>query len=173
MEMCARVSPAGDGPHADHAYAWTGSRSRHGLGVDPFDARDIILAGVAYVREMHDRYGPSGFLAAYNPGPKRYEEYLATGRALPTETQLYVTIPAPMIGGTPGEGTLAIARRAIPWQEAAPFATRGSRSSPAGSFSSSPAIDRATAGRSLAGELALQPRAAGLFVGRASAVRSQ
>jgi hypothetical protein len=88
--------------------AWAGSRSRHGLGVDPFDARDNILAGVAYLGEMHDRYGPSGFPAAYNAGPKRYEEYLATGRALPTETQLYVTIPAPMIGGTPVEGTLAI-----------------------------------------------------------------
>ena len=48
---------------------------------------------------MHDRYGPSGFLAAYNEGPKRYEEYLATGRALPTETQLYVPIAAPMIAG--------------------------------------------------------------------------
>ena len=153
--------------------AWAGSRSRHGLGVDPFDARDNILAGVAYLREMHDRYGPSGFLAAYNAGPKRYEEYLATGRALPTETQLYVTIPAPMIGGTPVEGTLAIARRAIPWQEAAPFAARGSRGSPAESFSPFPPIDRATAGRSLAGELALPPRAAGLFVGRASAGRSQ
>jgi hypothetical protein len=76
--------------------------------------------------------GRLGFPAAYNAGPKRYEEYLATGRALPTETQLYVTIPASMIGGTPVEGTLAIARRAIPWQEAAPFATRGSRSSPGG-----------------------------------------
>jgi soluble lytic murein transglycosylase-like protein len=77
--------------------------------------RDNIRAGVAHLREMHDRYGPSGFLAAYNAGPKRFEEYLATGRALPSEKQLYVTIPAPMIGGTPFEGTLAIARRAIPW----------------------------------------------------------
>ena len=50
---------------------------------------------------------------------------MATGRALPTETQLYVTKPAPMIGGTPVEGTLAIARRAITWQEAAPIAARG------------------------------------------------
>ncbi len=117
--------------------------------------------------------GPSGFLAAYNAGPKGYEEYLATGRAPPSETQLYVTIPAPTIGRTQVEGTLAIARRPIPWQEAAPVAARSSRGSPAGSFSPFPPIDRATAGRSLAGELALQPRAAGLFVGRASAGRSQ
>jgi hypothetical protein len=105
--------------------------------------------------------------------PVGYEKYLATGRALPTEMQLYVTLPAPMIGGTPVEGTLVIARRAIPWQEASPFATRGSPGSPAGSFSPFPPIDRATAGRYLAGDLALQPRAAGLFVGRASAGRSQ
>jgi len=64
--------------------AWADLRSRHGLGVDPIDARDNILAGVAYLREMHDRYGPSGFLAAYNAGPKRCEEYLATvGRCRP------------------------------------------------------------------------------------------
>jgi len=42
--------------------AWAGSRSRHGLGVDSFDARDNIRAGVAYLREMHDCYGPSRFL---------------------------------------------------------------------------------------------------------------
>ena len=45
---------------------------------DPFDPRDNILAGAAYLREMHDRYGSPGFLAAYNAGPKRYEQYLAT-----------------------------------------------------------------------------------------------
>ena len=104
--------------------------------------------------------------------PKRYEEYLATGRALPTETQLYVTIPAPMIGGTPVEGTLTIARRAIPWQEAAPFVARGSRGSLAGSFSPFPPIDRASGCRSLAGELAQQPRAAGLFVEQAQGGRN-
>jgi hypothetical protein len=173
VEMRARVSPVGAmGLMQIMPIAWAGSRSRRGVGVDPFDARDDILAGVAYSREMHDRCGPSGFLATYNAGPKRYEEYLATGRALPTEMQLYVTIPAPMIGGTPVEGTLVIARRAIPWQEAAPFAARGCPGSPAGSFSPFPPIDRATAGRSLASELALQPRVAGLFVGRASAGRS-
>jgi soluble lytic murein transglycosylase-like protein len=173
VEMRARVSPVGAmGLMQIMPNAWAGSRSRHGLGVDPFDARGNILAGVAYLREMHDRCGPSGFLAANNAGPKRYEEYLATGRALPTEMQLYVTIPAPMIGGTPVECTLAIARRAIPWQEAAPFAARGSRFA-GGIVLTISAIDRATSGRSLAGELALQPRAAGLFVGQASAGRSQ
>lgn len=73
-------------------------RMRYGLGADPFDPRDNILAGAAYLREMHDRYGSPGFLAAYNAGPARYEAYLA-GRALPAETRAYVAALAPQLGG--------------------------------------------------------------------------
>jgi soluble lytic murein transglycosylase-like protein len=36
---------------------WTGLRVRYGLGADPYDPRDNILAGAAFLREMHDRYG--------------------------------------------------------------------------------------------------------------------
>ncbi|MCR5881293.1 transglycosylase SLT domain-containing protein [Phenylobacterium sp. J367] len=39
-------------------------RARYGLGADPFDVRDNVLAGTAYLREMHDRYGVQGMLAA-------------------------------------------------------------------------------------------------------------
>ena len=53
---------------------WSELRARYGLGRDPFDPRDNILAGAAYLREMHDRYGSPGFLAAYNAGPQRYDE---------------------------------------------------------------------------------------------------
>ncbi|MCK1323563.1 lytic transglycosylase domain-containing protein [Bradyrhizobium sp. 156] len=77
---------------------WAALRARHGLGNDPHDPRDNILAGAAYLREMHDRYGSPGFLAAYNAGPRRYEEYRATGRPLPDETRAYVAVLAPMIG---------------------------------------------------------------------------
>jgi soluble lytic murein transglycosylase-like protein len=45
---------------------WTELRARYGLGADPFDPRDNILAGAAYIRELYDRYGAPGFLAAYN-----------------------------------------------------------------------------------------------------------
>ena len=150
---------------------WTDLRSRHGFGVDPFDPRDNILAGAAYLREMHDRYGSPGFLAAYNAGPQRYEKYLASGRELPNETQLYVATIAPMIGETQRGGALAITRRAIPWQEAALFASRSPGGSRAGSLSPLPPSGRASVGRSLAGEFALQPRAEGLFVGRTGAAR--
>jgi membrane-bound lytic murein transglycosylase B len=78
---------------------WGDLRARHGLGTDPYDPRDNIMAGAAYLREMHDRYGSPGFLAAYNAGPGRYEEYRATGRPLPAETRAYVAALAPIIGG--------------------------------------------------------------------------
>jgi soluble lytic murein transglycosylase-like protein len=65
-------------------------RARHGLGGDQFDPRDNILAGTAYLREMLDRFGLHGAMAAYHAGPGRYAEHLATGRALPPETVAHV-----------------------------------------------------------------------------------
>lgn len=78
---------------------WAELRLRHRLGSDPYSPRDNILAGAAYLREMHDRYGSPGFLAAYNAGPGRYEDYLAGRRALPAETRAYVAALAPVVGG--------------------------------------------------------------------------
>jgi soluble lytic murein transglycosylase-like protein len=34
---------------------WAGLRVRHGLGADPYEPRDNILVGAAYLREMHNR----------------------------------------------------------------------------------------------------------------------
>ena len=69
---------------------WADMRARHGLGPDPHDPRDNILAGTAYLRAMHDRFGYPGLLAAYNAGPARYADHLATGHRLPRETLAYV-----------------------------------------------------------------------------------
>ena len=69
---------------------WKEVRRTLNLGADPFDPRDNIAAGAAYLRWLHDRYGDAGFLAAYNAGPGRYDEHLATGRPLPGETISYV-----------------------------------------------------------------------------------
>jgi hypothetical protein len=151
---------------------WAELRSRHGLGPDPFDPRDNILAGAAYLREMRDRYGSPGFLAAYNAGPKRYEEYLTTARELPVETQVYVASLAPMIGAPQVGGTVSIARREISWQESALFAARTPHVVLAG-LSPLATSDRASAGLSVRGQFALQPRPDGLFVSRASARLSQ
>ncbi|WP_425272269.1 lytic transglycosylase domain-containing protein [Methylocystis parvus] len=71
-------------------------RTRYGLGADAFDPHDNIQAGAAYLRELLDQYGESGFLAAYNAGPGRYEDYLR-GRSLPTETTDYVRRIAPAL----------------------------------------------------------------------------
>lgn len=79
---------------------WDELRVKHGFGSDPFQPRDNILAGAAYLREMLDRFGRKGFLAAYNAGPTRYEEYLSKGRQLPSETVNYVRKLAPLIDGT-------------------------------------------------------------------------
>ncbi len=67
------------------------------LGSDPFDPHDNILAGAAYLAEMFERYGEIGVLAAYNAGPRRYEEFLH-GRSLPDETTDYVARLAPELG---------------------------------------------------------------------------
>jgi len=69
---------------------WKEVRRMLNLGDDPFDPHDNIAAGAAYLRWLHDRYGDAGFLVAYNAGPGRYDEHLATGRPLPGETVSYV-----------------------------------------------------------------------------------
>jgi hypothetical protein len=75
-----------------------GLRQRHALGNDPFEPRDNIMAGTAYIREMYDRYGAPGFLAAYNAGPSRLDSYLGGGDSLPDETVNYVAAIAPRLG---------------------------------------------------------------------------
>lgn len=77
---------------------WSELRTRHGLGNDPYDPRENILASAAYLAELYDRFGSPGFLAAYNAGPGRYEQHLATGDPLPAETRAYVAKIMPMIG---------------------------------------------------------------------------
>lgn len=69
---------------------WQAMRIAHDLGVDPDDPRDNILAGTAYLKAMHDRFGYPGLFAAYNAGPTRYARYLARGGRLPAETVAYI-----------------------------------------------------------------------------------
>jgi soluble lytic murein transglycosylase-like protein len=71
---------------------WAAMRSAHGLGTDPHDPRDNILAGTAYLRAMYDRFGYPGLFAAYNAGPARYADHLSTGRPLPAETVAYAAL---------------------------------------------------------------------------------
>lgn len=87
---------------------WAELRARHGLGANPYDPRDNILAGTAYLREMFDRYGSPGFLAAYNAGPARYEQHLA-GRPLPAETRAYLAVLAPIVGDPTSASPIVVA----------------------------------------------------------------
>ena len=74
-------------------------RVRHGLGSDPFEPHNNIMAGTAYLREMYEKFGSPGFLAAYNAGPGRYGEYLTGDRGLPAETRNYVAMISPNLSG--------------------------------------------------------------------------
>ena len=107
---------------------WAGLRIRYRLGGDPYDPRDNILAGTAYLREMWDRYGNvAAMLAAYNAGPGRYDEHRATGRPLPAETRAYVAALAPTLGGAVAAGTPE--KQAAPppdWRDAPLFVMRPS-----------------------------------------------
>jgi hypothetical protein len=98
---------------------WAELRAHHRLGDDPFEPRDNIIAGTAYLREMLDRYGHvGGMLAAYNAGPR---EYLATGRLLPAETRDYVAKLAPVLGGKPLPDSAPKPPRRTYWREAPLF----------------------------------------------------
>jgi soluble lytic murein transglycosylase-like protein len=97
---------------------WQDMRARFGLGPDPHDPRDNILAGTGYLRLMHDRFGYPGLFAAYNAGPVRYARHLATGRPLPAETVAYMAAVAgrrPAVAASPSastSGLFALAPRA-------------------------------------------------------------
>ncbi|KAB2751911.1 MULTISPECIES: lytic transglycosylase domain-containing protein [Hyphomicrobiales] len=150
---------------------WAELRIRHRLGRDPFDPRDNILAGTAYLREMYDRYGSPGFLAAYNAGPGRYEEYLA-GRPLPAETRAYVATLAPMIGvgnvtsGQP-RSTAVAAVDPNAWRHAPLFVTPSAHSLDAGQPTSTAQSDDASPADLQRDETAIAPQSGGLFIARA------
>src|SRR5574337_1750542 len=104
---------------------WAALRTRYGLGRDPFDAHDNILAGAAFLREMHDRYGSPGFLAAYNAGPGRYEDYRERHRPLPPETVAYVAQLLPLLGGDDVAMPVVVAASdPLAWMQAPLFIAR-------------------------------------------------
>lgn len=70
---------------------WAAMRQNFALGFDPHDPRDNIIAGSCYLRSMYNRFGYPGLFAAYNAGPGRYADHLASGRSLPEETRAYLT----------------------------------------------------------------------------------
>jgi hypothetical protein len=145
---------------------WAELRVRHRLGRNPYDPRDNILAGAAYLREMYDRYGSPGFLAAYNAGPGRYEEYLA-GRPSPAETRAYVAALLPSFGGgdLPSAITVATAD-ARAWTRAPLFVARDERMTSADRAQTEGRSEHAPAAAPVREASAIMPQSAGLFVPR-------
>jgi soluble lytic murein transglycosylase-like protein len=96
---------------------WQAMRVSLGLGDDPDDPRDNIVAGTFFLRQMYDRFGYPGLFAAYNAGAGRYAAHLATGQALPAETVAYLAkvdetavIPGDRPGGAMRDRLFAVRR---------------------------------------------------------------
>jgi len=152
---------------------WTELRARYGLGADPYDPRDNILAGTAYIRELYDRYGAPGFLAAYNAGPGRYERHLATGRPLPDETQAYVATLAPMITRARTHVQIGAVTRSFAWANSSLFASRSSGISSHRSSPTDMRQNRSSRAHGVVDLSALVPRSGNLFVHPTGEMRSR
>jgi soluble lytic murein transglycosylase-like protein len=103
---------------------WVELIVRYKLGLDPFDPRDNIMAGTAYVGELRDRFGSPGFVAAYHAGPARYERSLTTGKPFPLDTIAYVAAVTPLLGNEQAEHAAVEGRCALPWRDAPLFVER-------------------------------------------------
>jgi hypothetical protein len=122
---------------------------------------------------MLDRYGTPGFLAAYNAGPRRYEEHLRAGRPLPIETQQYVAMLAPIIGGGQIDDRPPVVADAGAWLRALLFPVQA-ESNPADdrpSFAVQP--ERRPTARAIVDLSGLAPQSGDLFVRRIAELRPQ
>jgi SLT domain-containing protein len=128
---------------------WARQRARFGLGNDPFDPRDNIMAGTSYLREMYDSYGATGMLAAYNAGPGRYEDWRDRGRPLPAETRNYIARIAPMLQSANASIVAASASPVRPvrlsWTQSLLFAARSERDDDASGSSAAAAPSQSQA----------------------------
>jgi hypothetical protein len=152
---------------------WAELRARHRLGADPYDIRDNILAGTAYIRELRDRYGAPGFLAAYNAGPGRYERHLAKGRPLPAETLAYVAMLAPIIKGEQVNTQNSALAKTFAWTNSPLFAARAESVVPDVRSPTSTRQNRSLRTQAVVDLSALVPQSGKLFVRFARGIGSQ
>jgi SLT domain-containing protein len=145
---------------------WAELRVRYRLGSDPYDPRDNILAGTAYLHELYDRYGSPGFLAAYNAGPGRYEASLS-GRPLPAETRAYVAAIAPVIdGGEIASPVMIAAVDALAWTRAPLFIAQRISTAAADPVPAERRSNDAPAATAVRDVSAIAPQSGSLFVPR-------
>jgi soluble lytic murein transglycosylase-like protein len=143
---------------------WSSLRANLGLGSNPFDPQDNIVAGTAYLREMYDRFGMAGFLAAYNAGPVRYQQHVVTGQPLPIETQRYISMLMPMIEAARAAGPNIATSLRVSWTQAPLFAAMSDRTSSAKTSTADTRNAPAPFAQSGAGLAPLTPRSNHLFV---------
>jgi soluble lytic murein transglycosylase-like protein len=65
-------------------------RQQYGLGADPYNPHDNVIAATAYLKWLHSRYGYPNMFVAYNDGPGNFEKSLANKHDLPKESTDYV-----------------------------------------------------------------------------------
>ncbi len=144
---------------------WAALRARYGLGRDAFDPHDNILAGAAFLREMHDRYGSPGFLAAYNAGPGRYEDYRDRHRPLPPETVAYVAALVPFVGDGATDGPVLVAASdPSSWTQAPLFIVRSASAEPVDRAAAKPPSNDSPSAVAVRDLSAIAPQSDGLFV---------
>jgi hypothetical protein len=143
---------------------WSEVRAELALGTDPYDPRDNVLAGTAYLAALYRRFGYPGLFGAYNAGPARYGAWLAGRGPLPAETRLYLA----RVGGEVSPGMLFADRTSASSSPlpSSPLRT-SSASSPAASVaspaSSLPSSSSSSSAASSAAKVANRPPRALLF----------
>jgi hypothetical protein len=76
--------------------------AQYGLGADPYNPHDNIVAGAAYLKWLRGKYGYPQMFAAYNDGPGHLEQRLKSAGLLPLETRNYLVRVTGMVSGAHG-----------------------------------------------------------------------
>ena len=113
---------------------------------------------------MHDRYGSPGFLAAYNAGPGRYEDYRDRHRPLPPETVAYVAALVPFVGDGATDGPVLVAAfDPSSWTQAPLFIVRSASAEPVDRPAAKPPSNVSPPAVAVRDLSAIAPQSDGLF----------
>lgn len=142
---------------------WADLAHRYRLSSDPTSPHDNIIGGTAYLRELYDRFGAAGFLAAYNAGPARFQRYLADGIPLADETRRYLGQLATALPDLPRDPLLTATPQPVDWRSADLFAQPSIRLAPVDVVPVAMPSDHMASDQKPGVLSRLTPQAAGLF----------
>ena len=77
-------------------------RAQYGLGPNPDNPHDNVVAGTAYLKLLRGKYGYPQMFAAYNDGPGHLDQRLKSAGLLPLETRNYLVRVTGMVSGVHG-----------------------------------------------------------------------